>query len=197
MILISLLISTDKKAKLDNYKSDIDKKLGLYADLLVRAAIHQDLNIENNDIVFGVDSYGKPLLENNRDYRFNISHTHNMIAVAISNNPVGVDVEKIRESDHRIEKRFFAEHELKYIYKSQDNTNERFFEIWTKKEAYIKYTGKGLSVPLYSFDVTDKSLSVHFYTVRYGKYIINICHTQSQSFQSMLNDTSFLSFRRQ
>lgn len=172
---LSLLIAPDKKARLDKCKSDVDKKLGLYADLLVRVAIHQDLNIENSDIEFDTNSYGKPHLINDQDYHFNISHTHNMIAVAVSDKPVGVDVEKIREFDLGIAKRFFTEHELNYINKSQDNTYERFIEIWTKKEAYIKYIGKGLSIPLNSFDVTGKSLSERFYTVEYGKYIINMC----------------------
>ena len=171
---LSLSIATNKKAKLDSYKSDIDKKLGLYADILVRISIYQDLNIENGDIEFSTNSYGKPFLMNNQDYHFNVSHTHNMIAVAVSNNSVGVDVEKIKEIDTRIAKRFFTKQEFSYIEKFQDNRSERFFKIWTKKEAYIKYTGKGLSVPLNSFDVTTRELSAHFYTVRYGKYIINM-----------------------
>ena len=141
----------------------------------MRIAIHQDLNIENDNIVFGTNSYGKPFLENNKDYHFNISHTHNMIAAAVSNNPVGVDVEKVREIDLGIAKRFFTECELNYIEKYRNRTYERFFEIWTKKEAYIKYTGKGLSIPLNSFDVTNRSLYKRFYTVGYGKYLINMC----------------------
>ena len=175
---LSLLIAHDKKARLDNYKSDMDKKLGLYADLLVRVAICQDLNIENSDIEFGTNDYGKPFLTSNQDYYFNVSHTHNMIAAAISNNPVGVDVEEIKEIDLGIAKRFFTGQEQNYIDKSQNNIYERFFEIWTKKEAYIKCTGKGLSAPLNSFDVTDKSLSKHFYTVGYGKYIVNMCDSE-------------------
>lgn len=161
---LSLLIAPDKKARLDNYKSDIDKKLGLYADLLARVAIHQDLNIENSDIEFGANSYGKPFLINNQDYHFNISHTRNMIALAISDNAVGVDVEKIREIDTGISKRFFTLREQNHIEKAQDDLYERFFEIWTKKEAYIKYIGKGLSVSLNSFDVTSIGMSEHFYT---------------------------------
>ena len=109
---LSLSIATNKKAKLDSYKSDIDKKLGLYADILVRISIYQDLNIENGDIEFSTNSYGKPFLMNNQDYHFNISHTHNMIAVAVSNNSVGVDVEKIKEIDTRIAKRFFTNRNL-------------------------------------------------------------------------------------
>lgn len=175
---LSLLVSPDKKSRLDSYKSDIDKKLGLYADLLVRVAIHQDLDMENGDIRFGTNSYDKPFLLNNQDYHFNTSHTHNMIAVAVSDKPVGVDVEKIREIDFGVAKRFFSENELNYIKESQDQEFKRFFEIWTKKEAYVKYIGKGLFVPLNSFDVTDRSLSEHFYTVGYGKYIINLYGTE-------------------
>lgn len=131
--MLSLLIAPDKKVRLDKCKSDIDKKLGLFADLLVRIAIHQDLNIENDNILFGTNSYGKPFLENNKDYHFNISHTHNMIAVAVSNNPVGVDIEKVREIDLGIAKRFFTENEQNYIEKSQDGMYERFLKYGPKK----------------------------------------------------------------
>lgn len=72
---LSLMIASDKKARLDNYKSDIDKKLGLYADLLVRVALYQDLNIENGDIEFDTNSYGKPHLINDQDYYFTY-HIH-------------------------------------------------------------------------------------------------------------------------
>lgn len=67
---LSLSVATNKKAKLDSYKSDIDKKLGLYADILVRISIYQDLNIENGDIEFGTNSYGKPFLMNNQGLSF-------------------------------------------------------------------------------------------------------------------------------
>lgn len=61
-----------------------------------------------------------------------------MIAVAVSNDSVGVDVEKIKEIDTRIAKRFFTKQEFSYIEKFQDNRSERFFKIWTKKRSLCK-----------------------------------------------------------
>ena len=171
---LSSLISSDKKAKLDSYISYIDKKMGLYADLLLRITIHQDLNIENCDISFDTNIYGKPFFRNKQSFYFNISHTHNMIAVAISNNPVGIDIENTKNVNLGIAERFFCEKEIEYIKKSSQTTNRRFVEIWTKKEAYLKYLGKGLNKSLKSFNVLDREISNHFYTITYGKYIITI-----------------------
>lgn len=169
---LSSLISSDKKAKLDSYASLIDKKRVLYSDLLIRITIHQDLNIENCDISFDTNIYGKPFLRNNLSVHFNVSHSQNMIAVAISNKPVGIDIEYTKNVNLEIARRFFNESEIEYIKTSSQATNRRFIEIWTKKEAYLKYLGVGLNKSLKSFNVLDKEISNHFYTITYGKYII-------------------------
>lgn len=166
------LISCDKKAKLDSYTSYIDKKLGLYSDLLLRIVIHQDLGIKNDDISFDTNIYGKPYLKNNESFHFNIAHTYNMIAVVISNKSVGIDIEKIETVNFGIAKRFFNEDEIAYIKNDNQEINGRFAEIWTKKEAYLKYLGAGLSKSLNSFNVLDSEISNHFYTIVYGTYII-------------------------
>ena len=64
------------------------------------------------------------------EWQFNISHTEGMLAIAISNVSVGVDVERIRNIGLKIARRFFTEQENKYIEvaKCQD-TYKRFFEI--------------------------------------------------------------------
>lgn len=170
---LSLLISPYKKAQLDSLKSSADKKIRLYAEILVRIAIHQDLAMKNSSISLATNKYGKLYLANNDSYHFSISHTRNMIAVAVSNEPVGVDVEMIRSDNLKIAKRFFTENEIAYIEENPSGIFERFFEIWTKKEAYLKFLGTGLNTSLKSFSVFDNEHKDHYYTIMYGKYVIN------------------------
>ena len=177
---LSCFVTPNKEQELDNTKSDIVKKLRLYAEILTRIAICQDLNVENKDIEFERTCYGKPYLLNDQDYHFSVSHTRNMIAVAVSNKSVGVDVEKVREVDLRIAKRFYTPQERNHLASSLDVKYERFFEIWTKKEAYIKYIGKESS-PLNSLNVMDKELSEHFHTLRCGEYIASVFYEEKNA----------------
>ena len=84
---------------------------------------------------------GKPYIIKQPDFHFGISHTKNAITVAFSKEPVGVDIEKIRDVDLKVADRFFTEEEQKYINSDVSLSCRRFFEIWTKKEAIIKKSG--------------------------------------------------------
>lgn len=110
---------------------------------------------------FSYGAYGKPDLtgENkNTRLRFNMSHSHNVGLLAITeDHELGVDVEHIRAdfATEDIARRFFSRCEV-------DNFNTlhkeaqvaAFFRCWTRKEAFIKATGRGLSQELAGFDVT-------------------------------------------
>jgi 4'-phosphopantetheinyl transferase len=71
-----------------------------------------------------------------------------------------------------IAKRFFTPRERGYIASSEDQ-NKAFFEIWTKKEAYIKRQGKGLSVSFTSFDVFDEKIRQNMFTIQQREYIVS------------------------
>lgn len=98
------------------------------------------------------NEYGKEYLCSGALY-YNISHTKTLVCAAVSDNEVGVDCETLRQNENceNIAKRFFAEGEIRRIKQSEDPLYE-FFKIWTKKESYVKYTGKGFAVPFPSFD---------------------------------------------
>jgi len=173
------LVSKDRQQKISNFKLDIDKKLSLYAEIIVRKYISQKIHLENFEIEFEENKYGKPYLKGYPDFFFNISHTHNAIVVALSNELVGVDVEKIKTADLAIAKRFFSDKEIKYIHSAQFDQDKRFYEIWTRKEAYIKHVGKGLSIPLKSFDVQDELLKKRIKTFYQDEYVISVCSSQA------------------
>lgn len=168
-------VSVDKQKQVIKLNNVLSKKLTLYAEVLIRIIACNDLGVQNTEITFLRNDYGKPKISEYPEYHFNISHTNNCIIAAFSNYPIGVDIEKVSKPDIRIAERFFTSAELKYILRSDSEQNERFYEIWTKKEAYIKNLGKGFFMPLNSFNVLSKDLSVYISTIRKEDYMISVC----------------------
>lgn len=101
---------------------------------------------------------GKPALANPSGINFNITHAGNLAVIALTVGcDIGVDMEEIRPMmDMReIAARFFCPEEAAEIMSlPQAERSRAFFCCWTRKEAYIKATGAGLSTPLSSFRVT-------------------------------------------
>ncbi len=88
---------------------------------------------------------GKPYIEN--DVCFSVSHSDNVLVCAIGKENLGIDIEKIRDTDClKISKRFLNK-ELR--------TKEDFFKEWVRAESYVKYTGNGIS----TLPVSEEELS--------------------------------------
>jgi 4'-phosphopantetheinyl transferase len=115
------------------------------------------------DLVFRYSATGKPSLSPGRhdsQLEFNVSHSGDVALLAFAQGrALGVDVERAREDfDHEaIAGRFFSEqeqHQLAALAPAERYSG--FFRCWTRKEAYIKAQGTGLSLPLDQFDVSLK-----------------------------------------
>lgn len=115
---------------------------------------------------------GKPYIRGYDNFHFNISHSDSAIAVAVDTDEIGVDIEKLRKADFRICNRFFTEREKEYV----GNSDRRFFQIWTKKEAYIKKHGLALK------DL-KKTCNDNIFTTEIDDFIISV----SQSKNSHIN----------
>jgi len=164
-------IAEERTNSIIKMRNDVDKKLTVLADVLIRIVASQRLFISNRNLCFQKNSYGKPYLLFFPDFQYNISHTRDAVAVAFSNQSIGIDIEKIREPDLKIVKRFFTSDENQYILQSNDFVT-RFFEIWTKKEAYIKHDGRGLSIPLNTFSSLENREK--YYTCIFKNYIVSL-----------------------
>lgn len=90
---------------------------------------------------------GKPFLKNYSNLHFNLSHCRRYVAVAIHSSPVGVDIECRRKVSQSLIRRVCSEDEQQSIAAAQDPDME-FLRLWTRKEAYLKYTGTGIVGPL-------------------------------------------------
>ena len=117
--------------------------ISLAAKLFIRLYVADKYGIPLDKITFFYTENQKPYLKEPEGFYFNISHSENKAAVAISDCEIGVDLEKIRKFDKKTCERFFSREDLNYI--TSENCDIRFTEIWTRKEAFIKLHALNLS----------------------------------------------------
>lgn len=157
---------------------------------LARAQVIQlatsDLHILSEAVVLKEGEHGKPYIDGYSEWQFNISHTIGMIAIAVSDKPIGIDIEKIQKQDLRIAERFFPSPECNYINEAESDAekSKRFLEVWTKKEAYIKFTGEGMSRPISSFNVFD--IPAKNQTIFLDEYILSVCCSNQADSELMI-----------
>ncbi len=124
----------------------------------LRFLLAQYLHLTPAEISFGYTQYGKPFLIPQSDLRFNVSHSHGLALMGfVRQREIGVDVEQVRAQDDakKLAERFFSVREREQLRDfSGDELHAAFFRCWTRKEAYIKAKGEGLSLPLHQFDVS-------------------------------------------
>ena len=151
-------MNKEKQEKIKRYRDSLAQKLSIGGEWLAKKMLSDYCGILPYDIIISRDSFGKPYAPNLPGIFFSISHSENFIAAVISDNPVGIDVEKLRILPVKASKKVCCDEELHYIFgknkadidfnKEQSfDTIKRFLEIWTAKEAYFKCIGTGIKSP--------------------------------------------------
>lgn len=140
----------------EKYRNKKDKLLHLSSRILLNYLL-MEINI--NDPTYSVNEYGKPYLNNHSNIHFNISHSEEYVFCAVSESPIGVDIECLHDVDLDIAKNYFHNDEYQYIINSSEK-NEAFFKIWVLKESYLKMKGFGLNLDLDSFVVDMEEMSI-------------------------------------
>jgi 4'-phosphopantetheinyl transferase len=171
------ILSTDEVKRNKRFFFEKDRKQNLITRVLIREVLSKYIdNIAPRDWRFVENDYGKPEVVPQMlpfPLKFNVSHTANMIVLAIAKDQdIGVDVETFSRDIATDDLAHYAfspkEYEQLTGLKSQE-FQERFFDFWTLKEAYIKACGMGLSIPLNSFSFTisdNKNISIQFNSQR-------------------------------
>jgi 4'-phosphopantetheinyl transferase len=126
---------------------------------ILRHLLGRYLGVPPAAIRISYGSKGKPALADNKLLQFNMSHSGDKAIIALTRDcAIGVDVERVRfmTDMQQIAERFFCPEEAAEILSFPD-CQRAFFFCWTRKEAFIKAIGDGLSVPLDSFRVTVRA----------------------------------------
>lgn len=113
-----------------------DKRRSLAGLILLRKKIAELYGVREYEFTYNEN--GKPLLD---FCYFSISHSGELVVCSVADTLVGVDTEVIRDIPFRNDYRLFTLEEVVYVNENEQQHNLRFFEVWTKKEAYIKARG--------------------------------------------------------
>ena len=152
------VLSPDESQRAACYRFERDRQAFIVARGALRFVLGRYMNRSPEDIHFGYGAHGKPELVDMPDLQFNLSHAGDVALIAVARErALGVDVEPVRalpDAD-AIVGRFFSPLEVA-VYRSlpEPARPEAFFTCWTRKEAFIKALGDGLTFPLGDFDVT-------------------------------------------
>lgn len=131
---------------------------------------------KTSNVTIEYEENGKPYFKDFPRIFFSVSHSGNRWACAFDSTPIGFDMEDLNRIGNRrhqnkiywerVAKRFFTQEEFNYVL---NNGNESFFEIWVRKEAYLKYKGTGIGQGLSTFNlVVNDKLSEQIEDVNIG-----------------------------
>jgi 4'-phosphopantetheinyl transferase len=157
------VLAPDEQARAQRFHFAHDRAHYIAARGTLRTILARYLGLRPQQLRFDYTPHGKPtlspaILPVGTTLTFNVSHSHELALFAVARGRrVGVDVELVRQelADERIAERFFSAREvmtLRTLPASEQPV--AFFNCWTRKEAFVKARGEGLSLPLDRFDVT-------------------------------------------
>ncbi len=136
-------LSEQRRLKLLQYRSDNERQASAAGYLLLCWCLQQKYGISEQPIMeYG--QYGKPRIVGHENIHFNISHCRCAAICAVSDSPIGVDIETTDRYSTRLAEYTMNGDELQQIRQSENPAIE-FTRLWTMKEAFLKMTGRGIS----------------------------------------------------
>ena len=163
-------ISEQRREQALKFKHEQGQRLCVLAYLLLKQALREGYGITENP-AFEYNEHGKPSIVGHPEIFFNLSHCKEAAICVVSDQPVGVDVEGIREYKESLVNYTMNDEEIAQI-KTAENPAAAFIRLWTMKEATTKLIGTGISNDMKT--VIDPT-KYKYTTVDRQRYIYTIC----------------------
>lgn len=150
---LSMFLTEKNCQRVDLFHKKEDKLRTIYGELLARYIVYRLTSIRPENIIIKRDEKNKPYFPDIPLY-FNISHSGRYVICAVSDEPIGVDIEEITDININMIKNIFTEEEYHFLMnKSESERKQDFFSLWTIKESYVKMLGMGMYMPFNCFSV--------------------------------------------
>lgn len=154
------ILAPDERGRAERFHFPKDRRHFITARATLRMVLGLYLDVAPARLQFRYSPFGKPFLTprcGGDTLRFNVSHSHELALYAFTRGrEIGIDIEHIRAgfAGEELAEDFFSPREVETLRAlPEDSKTKAFFNCWTRKEAYVKARGEGLSFPLKQFDV--------------------------------------------
>jgi len=156
------ILDSIEAARAARFKYDQHRQRFIASHIAMRMILAKYLETQPQNLTYAKEINGKPYLQYHPELKFNLSHSGDYAMVAVSDQPIGVDIEKISDRDELdLAKRFFSTAEYAWlIQQSADKQQAAFFQLWSRKESVIKLTGLGLKQSLSEFSVINDQIDL-------------------------------------
>ena len=164
------LVSAQRREQALRYKHTLGQFCCLKSWLMLKEL--SAISRQHSDFMY--NEHGKPYWENGP--YFSISHCQQGIAVAVDEQPIGIDMESIRHADEELIKRTMNEEEIRTIANANASADRAFTRLWTQKEAIVKAQGVGIQSfeQLQGIRAQDSGFKIR--TVEKDNYIYSIAY---------------------
>ena len=166
------LMEQSRKTEVQSIHNPVVRGRTVLGEWMAKTALSEHTGLAVEQIKLERDEYGKPAVKG-LPLHFNVSHSGKWVVCAVSEKPVGVDIEQIRPLEMRLAERVCTESDAVYLKEAETEQErlERLYRLWTAKEAYFKWKGTGIT-NLKSVSFAD--ILPHCRQMKEDGYIISI-----------------------
>ena len=166
-------ISEQRREQALKFKYELGQRLCVLAYQLLKRGLKEMYGIQDNPL-FEYNEHGKPSIIGHPEIFFNLSHCKEAVLCAISDEPVGVDVESVRSFNESLVRYTMNDDEVRRIESSEDQA-VAFIRLWTMKEAALKLKGTGISNDVKQV-LQDENLQFETFVDTKRRFVYSICN---------------------
>ena len=166
-------ISEQRREQALKFKYELGQRLCVLAYQLLKRGLKEVYGIEENPL-FIYNECGKPSIAGHPEIFFNLSHCKEAVICAISDRPIGVDVESVRSFNDSLVRYTMNDDEVREIEAAEDPA-VAFIRLWTMKEAVLKLEGTGISKDMKQV-LHQKGLDFDTFVDAQRRFIYSVCH---------------------
>lgn len=171
-------VSATRRAQIGTLRRTADRENALLASIAVRVFSALAMCAKNSALHFSRTETGKPYLIGAEAFHFSPAHTDGAVALAVSPLAVGADIERLRAAPRGVAARFFTPRECALCAES----DVRFFDIWTRKEAMAKRDGTPLADRIAVCDTASASVAAETRVFRQEGFVLAVASAAVNDF---------------